>query len=260
MMNNDIDNITNAKPVDIVAKLKSKLASDPLYKIMLKSNKHHDIFPEDVVDNLEEWRVYSTKDVESLLGINMATTNHWLKILNDYIEPVKKDKYNKISPTGLIKLRMVQILRENISLGEIKNLVLPEVLDSEENSSNENITELVHNLESTVEKLTQQNEVFYTIIMNLIDSEHFEKNKIISLNPNLFTPLLESEENKNKMFNDKLEEIQDSVAKNNIKLQEKLNKLEEENKELKEWTSISKEEIKKLSKDIQPWWKKIFGK
>jgi DNA-binding transcriptional MerR regulator len=254
------NNITNAKPIDIISKLKSELESDPLYKIMLRSDKYNNIFPPEVIDNLEEWRVYSTKDIESLIGINMATTNHWLKVLNDYIQPVKVDKYNKISPIGLIKLRMVQILRENISLGEIKNLVLPEVFDSEENNSRESINELVHNLEHKVEKLTQQNEAFYNIIMNLIDPDNFENNKTIALNPNLFTPLLESAETRDKTFNDKIEEIQNAVDKNNIKLEDKLNKLEEENKQLKEWTSMSKEEIKKLSKEMQPWWKKIFNK
>lgn len=263
------EDIKDAKPGDIISKIKEELKNDPLYRIMLKSNKDKQMFTSEIRENLADWRIYTTKDIEGIMGINMATSNNWINTLRDYIEPIKSGKYNKITPIGLIRIRMVQILRDDniCSLSDIKNLILPEIIDTNSENS-ENIGTKVQRLEDELENVKKQNELLITMFKKVIDFENLDnaENGKITLNKELVIPLLE-DDTKNKEIINKIEKLENEntdIRKEIIdkdKLEEILKKRDEEIQE--KWASASQnqlEELKKVYSQKKPLWKRLLGK
>jgi hypothetical protein len=224
-------NIGNAKPVDFIAQLKEELKNDVLYIILTKRDLHNKVFTTDMLEKLEECRLYTTKEIYEILSINMGTVNHWLKMFSNYIEFKKIGNNNKIEPKGLVQLRMIQMLRKdsNYALNGIKSLVLPEIEEPNDSENHETLNERVLRMEeemdTLIESLTKENRELKQIISKMIDPQSLANGQL-RLNKEIILPMLEDKSSKEK------------------EIIEKLGELEKEKQEMKE-NMVSKEEMKK---------------
>lgn len=267
------EKLDNAVAVDYIMRLKDKLYKDELYNIIVDTKHEDDLFTPEILDSLEEHKLYSTMDIENLLGLPMSTSNNWFRILGDYIGVIKRGRYNKIDGLGLLKIKMIYILKENnsYSLTDIKKLLLPQVNTGEikeKETASEKLKRHEEKLEELEKKLELKDKQMQVLVSNLLDFSNYDFEKQqgeIGLNRSLVKNLLADTE-----FNKEVLDKVDKIEKETEELKESTKELKEDvvtKKELEEfeekikteWAKPSKEEVEKLLEQFRPK-KSLFGK